>query len=194
MTEQFFAQKYYPIAVAATKGTPIFPDTVVTAAGLESGWNTSKLSLNDNNFFGFKASSNWTGARVTYKTTEYVNGQAVTVDAVFRKYPTPEDSFKDYVRLIQTARYVNAGVTTAVDSLAQFKALQAAGYATDPSYSYKLSAIYTRIKSFFVDSSTYVQNLIAENPRFSAAAGVGLIAVLIVVASIFASKTKFKIK
>jgi flagellum-specific peptidoglycan hydrolase FlgJ len=149
MTREQFTKTYYPLAVIATKGTPIFPETVISAAGLESGWNTSQLSSQYNNFFGFKSSPNWNGTTVTLPTKEEINGKIVTVNAVFRSYPSATDSFKDYVRLLQTAHYVNAGVTVAKDSIAQFQALQKAGYATDSSYSSKLASVYYSIKSFF---------------------------------------------
>lgn len=190
MTREQFTNAFFQMAINASKGTPIFPDTVITAAGLESGWNTSKLSLNDNNFFGFKSSPSWNGDTVTYPTTEYINGKATTVWAEFRKYPSAEDSFKDYVRLLQTTRYVNAGVTTAKTPEQQFAALQKAGYATDPNYANKLTSVLNTIKSFFVDSSTYIKNVIADNPKISAAAGVGLIAVIVVLVSIFLAKKK----
>jgi flagellum-specific peptidoglycan hydrolase FlgJ len=149
MTRQQFTDNFFPMAVEAAKGTPIFPETIISAAGLESGWNTSQLSMEYNNFFGFKSSSSWKGRVVSLPTKEEINGKVVTVQAIFRVYDSPVDSFKDYVRLLQTTRYVNAGVTTAKDSIEQFQALQRAGYATDSSYASKLSSVYYSIKSFF---------------------------------------------
>ena len=149
MTRQEFTDKFYPMAVEAAKGTPIFPETVVTAAGLESNWNESQLSKIYNNFFGFKASANWTGATIGLPTKEEIGGVMKTVTAYFRIYKTPTDSFKDYVRLLQTKRYADAGVTTAKDSIQQFERIANAGYATDSKYSSKLSSVYYSIKSFF---------------------------------------------
>lgn len=150
MTRQAFTEKFYPLAVEAAKGSPIFPETIISAAGLESNWNESQLSKIYNNFFGFKASRNWTGKTVSLPTKEEINGVLQTVSADFRVYDTPTDSFKDYVRLLQTSRYVNAGVTTAKDTIQQFERIAAAGYATDSRYSSKLSSVYYSIKSFFL--------------------------------------------
>jgi len=153
MERKDFTNKYYPLAIEASIGTPIFPETIITAAGLESGWDTSQLSLKYNNFFGFKSSKSWIdsgGKVVSLPTKEIINGQTRTIDALFRVYNSATDSFKDYVRLLQTSRYVNAGVTIAKDSVSQFQALQKAGYATDPNYSSKLKMIYYNIKSFFL--------------------------------------------
>jgi len=152
MERRDFTNKYYPLAIEAGNGTPIFPETIITAAGLESGWGESQLAKIYNNFFGFKSSKSWIdsgGKVIKLPTKEVINGTTRTIDALFRVYNSPTDSFKDYVRLLQTTRYVNAGVTTAKDSVSQFQALQKAGYATDPYYSSKLKMISYNIKSFF---------------------------------------------
>jgi flagellum-specific peptidoglycan hydrolase FlgJ len=147
MTREQFTSQFWDEAVNATSGTPIFPETVITAAGLEGGWNTSELARLHNNHFGFKGSYN--GMYVLLPTKEYINGSYVTVDAKFRKYPSVTEGFKDYVRLLQTTRYVNGGVTTAKTPIEQFEALQRSGYATDPKYASKLSSVYYTIKGFF---------------------------------------------
>lgn len=155
MTREQFVNLYYQDAINATRNTPIFPDTVITAGGLESNWGESQLTKNYNNFFGFKASANWHGATVSLPTKEVVNGNTITVNALFRVYDSPQDSFADYVRLLQTAHYVNAGVTDATDPVEQFQALQKAGYATDPNYSSKLSSVYYSVKGFFTNAVTF---------------------------------------
>jgi N-acetylmuramoyl-L-alanine amidase len=141
-----FRNKYRAAAIAATKGTKIFPEVVLSAAALESGYSKSGLSSIHNNFFGIKAGSSWKGATVEMKTKEQKpDGTIYTITAKFRKYATPEDSFKDYVKLVSSPRYARAGVLAATTPAEQIKAIKAAGYATDINYPAKVLSV---LKSF----------------------------------------------
>jgi len=131
-----FAKKYRPAAVAAARGSRIFPDTILVAAALESKYGQSALTKNNNNFFGVK------GKGSAYTTKEFINGKWVTVKAAFKKYKSPLDSFKDYVKFVSGPRYVKAGVTRAQNVPDQVKAIKAGGYATDPGYVNKLVSLY----------------------------------------------------
>jgi flagellum-specific peptidoglycan hydrolase FlgJ len=137
-TKAFF-QKYKGDAIRATAGTKIFPEVVLAAAALESRNGESLLTSKFNNFFGIKVTPNWAGGRVEMKTREVINGKEVFINAFFRIYPSPEDSFKNYVKFISGARYVKAGVLKAKTPQEQTQAIAAAGYATDPNYSATLN-------------------------------------------------------
>lgn len=150
MTREEFIKAYYSIAKQLTTGTGIFPEVMLAQAILESSgkvnntWlvGQSLLSRNANNYFGIKASTKWKGKTITLKTGEYLNGKPVTVTGVFRKYDSIQDSFKDYIDFLKTnPRYTKAGVFAASSPEQQTKALQAAGYATDPKYSDLLNSI-----------------------------------------------------
>lgn len=148
-----FIGKYGTAADAAAEGSPIFPETILTAAALESGYAKSKLAADYNNFFGIKKQKGdgWTGKVVSFKTKEQdKKGNVYWVIAEFRHYETPEDSFKNYVRFIQGPRYVKAGVTTAKDPVEQFKKIHAAGYATDTKYSNLLTSIFNSVKEWSI--------------------------------------------
>lgn len=129
-----FFRKHRPMANAATQGSRIFPDTVLSAAFVESGGGRSQLSSKYNNYFGVKAGSNWKGAVVRLNTREVINGKQVMMLEPFRVYDSPEASFRDYVRLVSSPRYVRAGVTRAATPAAQIAAIKKGGYATDPNY------------------------------------------------------------
>lgn len=139
LTRKQFIDKFAPIAVLASKNTGLFPSVFMAQAILESGNGNSSLSKEANNYFGIKADSKWLnsgGAFVTKPTYEYVNGEKVKIDAKFRAYETPLDSFYDRVNFLLTnSRYKNNGVFIAATPEAQAAALQRAGYATDPNYS-----------------------------------------------------------
>lgn len=157
MTREEFVKAYYPLAEAITKGTGIFPLTLLSQAIVESSgkvggiWipGQSTLSKLANNYFGIKASLGWKGATIALQTGEVIDGKKVTITGTFRKYPSVEDSFRDYVKFLkENPRYEKSGVFQAKDVSDQAKRLQAAGYATDPNYATLISSIASRIRSF----------------------------------------------
>lgn len=146
-----FVQKYGNNAKLAAAGTAIFPETILCAAALESGYGKSELAAKYNNFFGIKANGKdgWKGKVVGYKTKEQKkDGTVYWVTANFRHYDTATDSFKNYVNFIQGPRYIKAGVNTAATPVEQFQKIKDGGYATDISYPTKLKNLFNSIKSW----------------------------------------------
>ncbi len=142
-----FAINYGQAAIDAAAGSNIFPAVILSVAALESGYAGSTLSNTYNNFFGRKAEKSWTGKTVTLPTKEVLDGKTVTVNAKFKWYDTAEDGFRDYVRLMQTARYNNAGVNDADTPEEQVTLIRAAGYATDPNYASKVISIIATLSA-----------------------------------------------
>src|SRR5207245_1962123 len=100
-----------------------------------------------NNLFGVKASGQWNGGSVSAPTREYENGTAMGTNGRFRAYESREESFQDYVAMIRGNRRYTAALNTGGDTHAFAAALQRGGYATDPDYASKISAIATSIRS-----------------------------------------------
>lgn len=141
-----FIKKYSVAATNAAAGTKVFPQTILTAAALESGYGESVLSAKYNNFFGIKADSSWKGKSVVMSTKEQdSSGNEYTVNAKFRSYDTAQESFSNYVKFISGPRYVKAGVLNAKTPTEQFEKIKAAGYATDKNYVAKLTKIYNSV-------------------------------------------------
>ncbi|RFZ84766.1 hypothetical protein DYU05_03940 [Mucilaginibacter terrenus] len=129
-------------AVEAAAGTNLFPSVMIAQAALESGNGVSVLAKKYNNHFGIKASAGWTGAIAYLPTTEYIRNVATKVKGAFRSYSSLIDGFVDRINFLKkNSRYTKAGVFTAASPEAQAKALQAAGYATDPQYATKIVGI-----------------------------------------------------
>lgn len=169
MTKQELLNKYYPSAVAATAGSGIFPETLITQLIEESGYNLSSLATIYNNFFGIKATPNWRGQVVSKTTTEYnasnvpytVYGSGILYsnynnaiyngedkNSLFRVYSSSIDGFKGYVSFLQNNHiYAAAGVFNAATPQDQFKAIQKAGYASSSSYYQELLNVYNSIKN-----------------------------------------------
>lgn len=130
-------------AAAAELGTA--PEVLLAQAALETGWGRAMITdgqgTNSHNLFGIKAGADWSGPRVYSTTLEYEGGIAVRRREAFRAYPSYADSFADYVSLIKGQPRYGEALSNAGDAAAYTRALQAAGYATDPDYSNKIMRI-----------------------------------------------------
>lgn len=125
-----------------TAKSGMLPSVFAAQAILESGVfkGGSTLARDYNNYFGIKKGSSWTGKTVTLSTKENYNGIDVYIKDEFRVYDTPRQSFEDRVNLLlNSSRYKD--VYTYDTPEEQAKALQRAGYATDPNYASKLIQI-----------------------------------------------------
>lgn len=144
-----FIQQHGDAARAVAKKSGLPADFMLAQAAHETGWGRARMRSTDgtpaNNLFGIKAGPNWKGKVAEVTTTEYVNGEARKVVAKFRAYDTPEDSFRDYARLLTgNQRYAQAvaSAQAAPNNAEAFaKHLQRAGYATDPDYANKLARV-----------------------------------------------------
>ena len=138
-----FVKSIWPLAqkTAAELGVPA--KALVAQAALETGWGrrlVGREGVTSHNLFGIKAGGRWAGEKMSAATHEFVDGVRRTERAAFRAYGSASDSFADYARLLGNTRY--AGARGAGDDTQRFaSALQKAGYATDPNYAAKITAI-----------------------------------------------------
>jgi len=139
-----FVARVWPHAQRAAEELGVDPRALVAQAALETGWGRRLIQRSDgasaNNLFGIKATG-WSGERASVNTHEYRDGVRRTERAEFRAYASPAESFADYVRLLKKSpRYAQA-LEAGRDVRAFAQGLQRAGYATDPSYADKITAI-----------------------------------------------------
>ncbi len=140
-----FVRALAPHAQAAADKLGVSVRALLAQAALETGWGKHLPSHGDGsssfNLFGIKAGSSWDGGKVSVPTLEYENGVAVRKRDSFRAYDSPAESFSDYARLISdNPRYARA--LDQGENIAGFAhALVRGGYATDPAYASKLTAI-----------------------------------------------------
>ena len=141
LSKQDFIDVITPIALQANKDYGIRPSVLVAQAALESNWGKSQLSKESNNYFGIKGSTN----AQNYATKEFTNNKWQKVQASFRTYSSLEESIYDYANLIKNGTSWNADLYQGVISANHYKeaakAIQNAGYATDPNYANKLIGI-----------------------------------------------------
>ncbi|NII09206.1 flagellar assembly peptidoglycan hydrolase FlgJ [Oleiagrimonas sp. C23AA] len=140
-----FVKAVAPHAEAAARKLGVSVRAVLAQAALETGWGkhmpTQSNGENSYNLFGIKAGSSWDGQRANVPTLEYENGVAVRKRESFRAYDSPTDSFNDYANLVaNNPRYAQA-LNRGGDVAGFAHALVAGGYATDPHYASKLTAI-----------------------------------------------------
>lgn len=139
-----FVESVAPHARAVSKQTGIPEKLMLAQAVLETGWGRHQIAHDDgrnaHNLFGIKAGKHWQGETVTVVTHEYVDGGKQRVEETFRAYPSYRECFADYAALMAgNPRY--AAVLKAPNERAAARALEEAGYATDPQYSEKLIAL-----------------------------------------------------
>jgi flagellar protein FlgJ len=137
-SHEAFIATVWPHAQRAAAALGVDPKALVAQAALETGWGKSVGGAH--NLFGIKATQNWHGASVQLPTSEFVDGSLQKQTASFRSYASVGDSFDDYVHLLKSnPRYANAVGTT--DTVSFARAMQKAGYATDPAYANKIASI-----------------------------------------------------
>lgn len=140
-----FANALWPEAQQAAQQLGVSPVTLLAQAALETDWGRKvpqdAAGGTSNNLFGIKASSGWSGSSVVSSTQEYSGGVAGTVKAPFRSYDSMSQCFQDYVGLLKSSPRYAAALGTGGDTQAFGSALQQGGYATDPAYASKLTAV-----------------------------------------------------
>ncbi|MBD8871240.1 flagellar assembly peptidoglycan hydrolase FlgJ [Rhodanobacter sp. DHB23] len=142
---QEFVRALAPYAEAAAQKLGVSVRTVLAQAALETQWGKHMPRSSDGstsfNLFGMKAGGSWDGQKVSVPTLEYEDGVAVRRHAQFRAYNSPAQSFQDYATLIASDPRYAAAKGHGDDVRGFANALARGGYATDPGYAEKISAI-----------------------------------------------------
>lgn len=157
MTKQEFIDKISACAVSDMRAGGILASVTIAQAILESGFGTSELAVNANNYFGMKCSlsgntwdSVWNGIDKYTKTTKEQdeNGVEYTVKADFRKYHSMDESVADHSRYLIGAKNGSAlrysGVVGEKDPRKTIQIIKDGGYATDKKYVDKVMSIITQ--------------------------------------------------
>ncbi|MBK5971043.1 MULTISPECIES: flagellar assembly peptidoglycan hydrolase FlgJ [Thiorhodovibrio] len=152
-----FLRVLRPQAEAAAAKLGFDPNVLLAQSALETGWGRRVPRHADGqssyNLFGIKAHGGWTGDRVSVGTLEYRNGVAQRERWAFRAYPSPAESFQDYVEFLhRNPRYRD--VLASPNSREFVRGLQRAGYATDPNYANKILSIHDRLNAMMAKDST----------------------------------------
>ena len=146
-----FITDVWPAAQEAGRQLGVDPNNLVAQAALETNWGTRVPRAADgrssNNLFGVKAAGQWSGASISAATQEYQDGAAVNTTGQFRAYTSRTQSFRDYVSLLRGSPRYAAALNTGNDAHAFASALQRSGYATDPDYANKITALAAHVST-----------------------------------------------
>jgi flagellar protein FlgJ len=156
-TPEDFLRVLRPQAEAAAAKLGFDPNVLLAQSALETGWGKRIPRHADGrssyNLFGIKAHGGWKGDQVAVGTLEYRNGVARREQARFRAYPSPAESFQDYVAFLhRNPRYRDA--LASPNSREFVRGLQRAGYATDPNYANKILSIHDRLNAMMTRQNT----------------------------------------
>lgn len=130
--------------------TGIPASITLAQAALESAWGARAIG---NNLFGIKADASWDGPTVDVPTHEVIHGKRIAITDKFRKYTSYAESMVDHAQfLLKNDRYATCFKETT--GMGWARALQDAGYATDPDYAKKLQSIIRDRNLAFYDQVT----------------------------------------
>jgi len=157
-----FVSQVWPQAEEAAQQLGVHPLGLVAQAALESNWGRnmprSGSGESSNNLFGIKAGGDWTGTAVSARTQEYSGGMAQSTSASFRAYGSTGESFQDYVALLRSNPRFSAALGSGASVPAFAGALQRAGYATDPDYAHKVTAVAGEVVATLAHGSAQSAN------------------------------------
>ncbi|MDD4969285.1 MAG: glucosaminidase domain-containing protein [Paludibacter sp.] len=139
------------------------PASIVLAQGLlESGAGMSQFAKESNNHFGIKC-NDWTGDKIYHDDDQ--KGEC------FRKYSQVIDSYEDHAVFLKTRpRYSFLFDLNPTDYEAWAHGLKKAGYATDPTYAFKLISLIEvyDLHRFDLGESAATNNSTVDNNTISA--------------------------
>jgi peptidoglycan hydrolase FlgJ len=165
-----FVSQVWPQAQQAAQQLGVHPVSLIAQAALETNWGRSvprsASGASSNNLFGIKAGASWSGDPVIAGTQEFQGGAAHGTSAAFRAYASPGESFQDYVALLQTNPRFSGALGSGTNVASFAAALQQGGYATDPDYAHKVTAVAGQVLA------TLGQGTRAASPALKLAAAV----------------------
>ena len=148
-------------AIEVANKAKLFPSVMVAQATLESGYGTSLLVKEANNYFGmkFKLGEDEGKYDIFYKETQEYDKETdewSTVLEPFRKYTNKKDSFNDYAFKLRNGvswdvNYYQGTWRENASSYLDVTASLQGKYATDPNYADKLNSFVESWQLYKID-------------------------------------------
>ncbi len=156
-----FVSKLYPHAEKAAAALGTKPEVLIAQSALETGWGQKMVKRaggdSSNNLFNIKADKRWQGSKTMVSTLEFEQGVAVQQKADFRVYDDIKQSFDDFVSFVSEGPRYQEAMKKAASPNEFIRALQDAGYATDPQYADKVIKVMKTISQDLKASMPGVQ-------------------------------------
>ncbi|MGC9423175.1 flagellar assembly peptidoglycan hydrolase FlgJ [Vibrio sp.] len=145
---QSFVSSLKPYADKVAKTLGVDASLLLAQAALETGWGQKLVSNargSSNNLFNIKADRSWQGERVATQTLEYHEQIPVMEKAMFRAYPTFQESFDDYAHFLASNPRYQTALEHGGNNETFIRGIHQAGYATDPHYADKVLRVKAQI-------------------------------------------------
>jgi len=127
ITPQQYINLYKDVAIAEMKRMGVPADITLAQGILETESGNSILVKKSNNHFGIKCKDTWTGQTVSHDDD--------AAGECFRKYDSPEDSYRDHSNFLRGRdHYAFLFKLNPTDYKGWAYGLKKAGYATNPNY------------------------------------------------------------
>lgn len=139
-------KRYAPLAMSQQRKYGIPSSVILAQMAFESGWGTSKLAKEGNNFFGIKASKSW-----LEKGLPYSLHNDDKPSEKFCNFSSAEESMEYHSRLLMGERYQKCHKYDSTDHHNWLRGIKAAGYATNIHYVRCCERIISRYKLFLFD-------------------------------------------
>jgi peptidoglycan hydrolase FlgJ len=143
-----FVTSIWQHAKNAAQKIGLNPAVMVAQAALETGWGKHIINQSDgsstHNLFNIKANKDWQGGSAKKLTLEFEQGLPVKKQANFRVYESIKESMNDYIDFLQNNERYSEALKQVDKPQGFLKALQNAGYATDPNYASKIQSVLNR--------------------------------------------------
>ncbi len=126
-------ERFAPIAMEDMAAYGIPASIKLAQSIVESNWGQSRLAREANNYFGIKCKSWWDGETIALEDDDR-DAAGRLVPSCFRKYDSPEASFRDHTWFLLQDRYQQLFQLDILDYRGWAEGLQRMGYATNPHY------------------------------------------------------------
>ena len=152
-SKQSFIEQYAPIAMEQQQKYGIPASVTLAQMALESKWGTSKMAVNDHNYFGIKASRRWLEAGRPYNL--YDDDKKNEKFCVFGDVL---ESIEYHSTLLMSERYKSCRSFPSDDWYHWLVSIKACGYATSNNYVQKCVSIIKTHRLFRYDQMAAMQN------------------------------------
>ncbi|WP_057491388.1 glycoside hydrolase family 73 protein [Streptococcus orisasini] len=141
-SQREFIREIAPTAQKLSKTYGVRSSIIIGQAVLDSNFGQTLLASKYHNLFSIKAKAGEGGVRL--KSREYKNGRWHEVTNRYLVYKSWEDSLYDYMAILRQNKVWDKALYTTMTTSSGYKtvakALQAAGFNSDPNYANKLIA------------------------------------------------------
>ena len=152
-SKKSFIEQYAPIAMEQQRKYGIPASVTLAQMALESRWGTSKMAVNDHNYFGIKANRRWLESGRPYNL--YDDDKKNEKFCVFGDVL---ESIEYHSSLLMSDRYKPCHLFACDDWYHWLVGIKACGYATSNSYVQKCVSIIKTHRLFRYDQMAVMEN------------------------------------